>query len=407
MTVLTVLAGDVCAQDSASNTVSTAGNPSTITFIKSFPGSEPEYIRVTVSRDGTAIFQEGTIVDPGPEETFEVTQEMVGQLFSLAEQLNYFRGMTLESGRAVARMGEKVFRVEADGENSENSRNSEVRYNHTVNAAALQLESQFVSIARSRHYSWELPYKARFDRLGVAESLRRFDSELSSGKISELDSLIPALRAMAGDARLMKLARNHAERLADRIESKSAMLELEFGSPGENRFIRVLVNELGEGTVDIRRFDEQPDPKELRLPSALNLRLWELAALSDEFGAEQSTLPISGQLSGYRLTYEKGTTKNVVAFSAPRSGVLAEVVNILQRVITQRYHLRRLREAVAARSLMLQVVLQELRRSVRRRELADPDEFLPVLEAVAGGDEFHELDRGLATELVRNIKQEN
>ena len=410
LTVLTVVAvrsGGARAQDGAADTSSMSSKSRKITFIRSFPGSEPEYIRVTASRDGAGIFQEGTIADPGPEETFEITQETVDALFSLAEQLNYFRGLTLESGRAVAQMGEKVFQVEAEGEDSGDSMDMEVRYNHTVNATALELQSRFESIARSQHYLWVLPYKARFDRLGVADTLRRFDNELSSGKISELDSLIPVLRALAGDLRLMKLARNHAERLAVRIENKSAMLELEFGSPGENRFVRVQVNESGEGTVDIRRFDESPDPKELRLPSALNLRLWELAELSDGFGTEQSRLPTGGHLAGYRLTYEKGTTKNVVAFSSPRSGVLAEVINILQRVITQQYHLRRLREAAAERSLMLQVVLQELRRSVRKRELADPDEFLPVLEEIAGGDEFHELDRGLATKLVRDIKQIN
>lgn len=365
-------------------------------FLKTFPGSHPEYTRVEVSENGSAIFQGGKIADPEEPETFTLSPETTKEIFRLAAELGYFRNLTLEVSRKIASMGEKTFVYE------KGARRGEVKYNYTRNESAQQLQSLFENIAQGRTLMGELAFRARFDRLGVAESLREFDRALTSGRLVDLPEFVPVLARIEKDRRLMKLARNHAGRLIARLENSSARLQLEHGDTVANWYTSLVVREEGEGSLEQRRFQDKPQPRPLAIPERLKARLWELVAqLALEEG---SPAALPGKFTGYRLTYEKGATKKQTSFSSPPSAMLAEIVHILNTVVEQERLLAKLLATKLKDRFMLQVVLQEVDTALKRSAVADPAAFEPVMEEIAGDEKRHKIERDLARGMLDRIR---
>ena len=369
--------------------------PARLTFVKAFPKSKPEYTRVEVAETGEASYQSGTIADPEEPEAFQVSTQTTAELFRLAGELDNFRGLTLDVNRRIARMGEKTFVYQTAAERFE------VKYNYTENLLARELQDLFERIARGRYLLWELNYRARFDRLGVPEILRQFDAALSSGGLVDLESFVPTLTRIVNNVQLMKLARNHARRLLDRVRNQSAVVQLEYGDGRTDLYASLILNEEGNGTLDLRKSDAARNPRPVRLPAQLTGRLWEVVGMAGRFQGKQ---PVSGppRLIGYRFTYEKEAERNVTAFSSPPTAALAEVVDILRRFLRQQSYLDRLHMAIEKDSYMLQVLLQDLEKALMRRSLAAPGEFVPILEGLLEKEGRHPIEQ----EIVRRILQQ-
>ena len=75
-----------------------------IVFIKSFPGSMPAYVEISIDKSGAVSYKEA--VDDDSPETFEFDAASTAQLFDLAAKLDHF-SHPLESGLKVANMGMK------------------------------------------------------------------------------------------------------------------------------------------------------------------------------------------------------------------------------------------------------------------------------------------------------------
>ena len=87
-------------------------DPSSLTYTKSFPGSTPAYVEITLAKDGAGVYKE----DPKDEDPlqFQLTQKEWNQILDLTQKLDRFR-RPLESGLKVANMGIKTFRYEGAG----------------------------------------------------------------------------------------------------------------------------------------------------------------------------------------------------------------------------------------------------------------------------------------------------
>ena len=375
-----------------------AGEPARLTFIKKFPGSQPEYIHVQVKENGEAVYQGGTIAEPEEPESFQLSDKTTAELFRLAAELEYFLGLTLDVSKPVARMGEKTFVYEKGPDRRE------VKFNFTHNESGKDLQQLFENIARGRHLLWELDYRARFDRLGVPEVLRQFDAALTDGKLVDEEEFIPILEKVADNARLMKLARSHARRLIERIENQSARLQLESGDLTANQYVSLVVRESGKGTFDLRRFDQKPQPRPLKLPPALQARFWELVELSNNFQREEEVLEHATRFSGYRMTYEKGRVRKQLFFTVPPSAVVAELIHILNRVMVQEQFLAKLQDTMTNNRFMVQVVLQDLDTALKRSAIADPGVFASLLEGIAKEESRHEIERNLARQMLQRIR---
>lgn len=375
-----------------------AGEPALLTFIKKFPGSQPEYIHVQVKENGEAVYQGGTIAEPDEPESFQLSDKTTAELFRLAAELEYFRGLTLDVSKRVARMGEKTFAYEKGADRWE------VKFNFTNNESGQNLQQLFENIALGRHLMWELGHRARFDRLGAPQVLQQFDAALTDGKLVDEEEFVPVLNRISNNARLMRLARNHARRLIDRIENQSARLQLESGDLAANQYVSLVVRESGEGTFDLRRFDQKPQPRPLNLPPALQARFWELVELSNNFQREEEVLEHATRFSGYRMTYEKGRVRKQLFFTVPPSAVVAELIHILKRVLVQEQFFAKLQDTMKKNRFMLQVVLQDLDTALKQSAIADPGVFVPLLEGIAKEESRHDIERNLARQMLQRIR---
>lgn len=369
-------------------------------YTKSFKGRLPEYTRVIVAESGEASYEGRALDEQAEPEPFRVSPEVTARLFALAAELNYFRGLELESSYRVAYLGEKTFAYEKGGQVTS------VSYNYTENATADELERLFDRIARGRFLLRQLEFKLQFDQLGVLETLREFERDFNAGRLVDYPQFAPVLERIANDPRLLRLAQIRAAELLRRIRGAAGRLQMEYGDQRSGWYYRVVVEEQGTVTYEGRRFDQPANPQQLKLPETATARLLELTRQANYF-RDLATASEVQQLSGYRFTYEAGAEHNEVGFSQPPDATLAEMVHIFQQVLLQEQYRSRLRAAVDAGSIDLQVLLQDLESAIARDALIAPKEFVPLLEEIANGSTQHPVARDQAQRLLTRLRASN
>ena len=93
-----------------------AGDGPRLFYSKSFPGSTPAYVQVTLEKSGDAEYREAP--DDDNPLKFQLTPAETSEVFGLADKLDRFK-RPLESGLKVAFMGTKLFRYENGAEKGE------------------------------------------------------------------------------------------------------------------------------------------------------------------------------------------------------------------------------------------------------------------------------------------------
>jgi hypothetical protein len=187
--------------------------PATISYRRIFKGSSPEFIEIKITEPGSATYDIRQVEeDPGPE-TFEVGAPVRQKILELTGELNNFAVNDLEIQKKIANLGQKTFRYERDGEVHE------ATFNYTLNASATQLMQIFEGLARQQGDLMLLARSIKYDRLGVNDALRQFESDMDHRLLPEPERLLPALDKIAGDSHFVEIARTRARALAERIRT--------------------------------------------------------------------------------------------------------------------------------------------------------------------------------------------
>ena len=181
-----------------------------VTYTKSFPGSLPPYVAVTVARDGTGVYNESK--DPDNEEKIRVDVPRAGQIFELAEKLDHF-AKPLESGLKVANMGEKMFRW------SEGGAITEATFNYSTSEDAKALTAQFEAIVESSRLFIEFRRAIRYDRLGVNSVVNRAVQLWETKRLATAANFRPLLEQVAKNESYLHMARERAAQLVDALRA--------------------------------------------------------------------------------------------------------------------------------------------------------------------------------------------
>jgi hypothetical protein len=191
-----------------------ANGPS-VSYTKSFPGSDPAYVAVTVDKDGGVTYREAKDEDP---ETFKLEPAAVQAIFDLADKLDHFK-RPLESGLKVAKTGDKSFRWEGGGDAGE------VKFNYSLDDNARLLQDWFERISESERAMMNLRRAIRFDKLGVNDAVLRVDTAWSQKRLLGREQFLPLLDRVAKNEGFVNLARDRAARLAAimRADGKTAV----------------------------------------------------------------------------------------------------------------------------------------------------------------------------------------
>jgi hypothetical protein len=189
--------------------VAWAADAPRVIYTKSFPGSTPAYVSITVERSGAVAYKETADDDP---ERLQLEETVTAEVFGLAEKLGQFKH-PLESGLKVASMGMKTFRWENGGETGE------AKFNYSLDENAKALQDIFERITESERLFVELRRAVRHDKLGVHEALIRVQGLWQTKRLTGADQFLPLLDQVAKNEIYLHMARERAAQLADAIRA--------------------------------------------------------------------------------------------------------------------------------------------------------------------------------------------
>ena len=189
-----------------------SSNPN-VTFKLDFPGSEPDHYVISVSNDGHAHYESSGKLSPQSDSNdtfqidFTVTPDYRSHIFDLAKRAHYFSGQVDSKKKGIASTGTKTL-VYTDG-----TKSSEATYNYSPNAAVQQLTSLFQDLSTTLEFGHRLEYYYRYQKLALADELKRMDDMDSSNGLQQVSAVAPILQKIANDQSVLNVVRARAERL--------------------------------------------------------------------------------------------------------------------------------------------------------------------------------------------------
>src|SRR5690242_11805484 len=126
-----------------------------LVFTKSFPGSTPAYVEISVGKDGSVVYKEAP--DDNNPISIHLPQADADMMFSLADKLNQFADPIEANNVKVAFMGKKTFRYEDPA----GTEKHHVEFNYSADLNAQALLDWFERIAESERDFIELERTAK------------------------------------------------------------------------------------------------------------------------------------------------------------------------------------------------------------------------------------------------------
>ena len=132
---------------------------------------------------------------------------------SALTELNYLdSNEDYQYSKDYSHLGQMEFTL-TDGE-----RSRKVTYNWTENKGAKALAEEYRKIANQYIWMFDINLARENQPLESPRVVSRLDSFLRRGEISDPPNMLPFLRSLTMDERMPLMARNHIQRLIDRIE---------------------------------------------------------------------------------------------------------------------------------------------------------------------------------------------
>jgi hypothetical protein len=190
-------------------------------YSKYFKGSTPEYVAITLERDGAVTYQEAK--DDDNPVKLQLDRAAVDQMFDLAGKLDHFQH-PLESGLKIANLGQKTFRF-VDGEE-----HHEAQFNYSQDPAAQALLDRFECIAESERHYEDLDRTVHFDKLGVNGVLLEMQISWDHNRLVALDQFLPLLDRIVKNESYLHIDRERAAAMAEAIRTPSAARKSQSGA---------------------------------------------------------------------------------------------------------------------------------------------------------------------------------
>ena len=179
-------------------------------FTKSFPGSVPAYVEISVAKNGSTVYKEAP--DDNNPITIQLAQADCDAMFALADKLEHF-AHPIEANLKVAFMGKKTFRWD-DG-----SAGHQVEFNYSLDPNAQALLDWFERIAESERGYIELERTVKYDKLGVQNALLLLQTTRDQKRLIAPEQFLPLLDRVVKNESYMHMARERAAVFANDIRA--------------------------------------------------------------------------------------------------------------------------------------------------------------------------------------------
>jgi hypothetical protein len=197
----------------ATSARATPADEATITYLKVFKSSYPEYTEIKISQSGAATYDIRQLSDASSPQPAQISAPLVARIFDLAAKLHDFDGIDIEMHHRIANLGQKTFTYQRGAETHS------VSFNYTLNQPASQLLAIFDDLAREQTDLSDLRRTMRYDRLGVNDVLLQIEKDYDNTLFLQPDQFLPALDQLGADTHFIDIARERARNLAARIRA--------------------------------------------------------------------------------------------------------------------------------------------------------------------------------------------
>jgi hypothetical protein len=188
----------------------TAGVSPKLTYSRTFKGSTPEYLLITVDSKGLGAF-EGHKLDEAPSpRPFQLSAGTTERIFALAKQLHNFQSVDLDSHKKVANLGQKTFTYQ-QGEDV-----NQVVFNFTEDRTARELVDIFESVGTVEQHIAALEFGMKYDPLSLPQELLQIQIELNKKSLADPQLLLPTLEKIVHGSRFLHLAQVRAQQIIER-----------------------------------------------------------------------------------------------------------------------------------------------------------------------------------------------
>jgi hypothetical protein len=190
-----------------------AENYARLTYTKVLKGSTPEYLSISVDSQGEASYEGRKLDEPPAPHPLQLSAATTQRLFGLAEAMDNFQGLELESHKRVANLGLKTFVYERDG------RRNQVDFNYTQRHDAQLLTDLFEKIASVEQHILTLEHAIKYDHLSLPTELLQIQIDLNKRALADPELMVPSLEKIANNPRFLHLAQARAQTILQRLQN--------------------------------------------------------------------------------------------------------------------------------------------------------------------------------------------
>src|SRR6266550_1445511 len=192
----------------------------TVTFTLDFPGSRPGHYSVKVQADGKARYESRGRPAPESDESddfdyeFAISPVTRGKIFDLSAKAGYFQKNLDSRRKNMAFTGKKTLGYK------DSQRSGEFSYNYSPDNAVQELTSLFQGLSATLELGHRLEYSLRYQKLALAEELKRTEESARLNPPVEIQTIAPILKQIIADSSVMNVTRARAQRLLDHPPGK-------------------------------------------------------------------------------------------------------------------------------------------------------------------------------------------
>jgi hypothetical protein len=187
-----------------------------VTFTLDFPGSQPGHYSVQVQSDGKARYESSGRPSPGSDDSdtfdyeFTISPATREKIFALSARAGYFQKNLDSHRKNMAFTGKKTLSYK------DAQRNGESTYNYSPDVAMQELTNLFQGLSATLELGHRLEYSLRYQKLALAEDLKRTEESARLSPPVEIQAIAPILQQIIADSSVMNVTRARAQRLLER-----------------------------------------------------------------------------------------------------------------------------------------------------------------------------------------------
>jgi hypothetical protein len=170
-------------------------------------------------------------------------------------------------------------------------------------------------------------------------------------------------------------------------------------------FIEIKISDQGKSTYDIRQLDDDADPQPIEVGSAVQKRIFDLAAELKYFAI--ANLDIQKKIANLgekTFRYESAAEVHETSFNYTLNPSATQLMQIFEGLARQQQDLVLLQRQAKFDRLGVNDALMQFESDMDHRLLPEPERLLPVLDQIAADSHFVEIARSRARALAERIR---